>query len=124
MWVRTRRWGEQKCSIWNTGKDHEHQDRVLHSKTSRSENKANLYLTHKDHKKEKAKTRPIGTANSSNTRAYANSVSDLLESVANCGENKFEVISSEDLLYHTKENNRRVRENKSEVEVRVKRKRQ
>ena len=57
------------CSIWSTGKDHEHQDRVLHSKTSRSENRANLYLSHKDHKKEQDKTRPIGTANSSNTKS-------------------------------------------------------
>ena len=57
------------CSIWRTGRDHEHQDRVLQSKLSRSENRANLYLTHKDHKREAAKTRPIGTANSSNTRS-------------------------------------------------------
>ena len=91
---------------------------MLHSKTSRSENRANLYLTHKDHKKEKEKTRPIGTANSSNTRAYANSISDLLESKANGGEeeNRYEVISSEDLLHHTKESNRRVREQRVDVE--------
>ena len=110
------------CSIWSTGKDHEHQDRVLHSKTSRSENRANLYLTHKDHKKEKEKTRPIGTANSSNTRAFANSISDLLESIANGGEEekKYEVISSEDLLHHTKESNRRVREQRADVEEREK----
>ena len=103
------------CSIWSTGRDHEHQDRVLHSKTSRSENRANLYLTHKDHKKENDKTRPVGTANSSNTRAFANSVSDLLESVAASGDDKFEVISSEDLLHHTKESNRQVKENKALV---------
>ena len=106
------------CSMWSTGKDHDHQDRILHSKTSRSENRANLYLSYKDHKKEKEKTRPIGTANSSNTRAFANSVSDLLESVANSGEDKFEVISSEDMLYHTKESNERVRDNNKEMEDR------
>ena len=100
------------CTIWRTGRDHEHQDRVLQSKLSRSENRANLYLTHKDHKREAAKTRPIGTANSSNTRSYANSVSDLLEPVAASGDEKFEVISSEDLPYHTKESNRLVKENK------------
>ena len=110
------------CSIWSTGKDHEHQDRVLHSKMSRSENRAKLYLSHKDHKKENDKTRPIGTANSSNTRAFANSVSDLLESVASSGEEKFEVISSEDLLFHTKESNRRVKENKAQVEEKERRK--
>ena len=103
------------CSIWSTGRDHEHQDRVLHSKTSKSENRANLYLMHKDHKKENDKTRPVGTANSSNTRAFANSVSDLLESVAASGDDKFEVISSEDLLHHTKESNRQVKENKALV---------
>ena len=70
------------CSIWGTGRHHGQEDRVQSSKISRSENRAKLYLTHKDHKKEKEKTRPIGTANSSNTRAFANSVSDLLEAVA------------------------------------------
>ena len=84
----------------------------MQSKLSRTENRDNLYLTHKDHKREAAKTRPIGTANSSNTRSYANSVSDLLEPVAASGDEKFEVISSEDLLYHTKESNRLVKENK------------
>ena len=112
------------CSMWATGKDHDHQDRILQSKTSRFENRANLYLSHKDHKKEKEKTRPIGTANSSNTRAFANSVSDLLESVANGGEDKFEVISSEDLLHHAKESNRKVCENNKEIEERRKRKSQ
>ena len=80
------------CSIWRTGTNHEHQDRVVQSKTSKSENRAKLYLAYKDHKKERHKTRPIGTACSSNTRAFANSVSELLESVANCETKKFEVI--------------------------------
>ena len=65
------------CSIWGTGANHEQEDRVLNSKISRSENTAKLYLAHKDHKKEADKTRPIGTANTSNTRGFASSVSDL-----------------------------------------------
>ena len=59
-------------------------------------------LTHNDHKKETKKTRPIGTANNSTTRASANCLSDLLEAVANWDDKSYEVISSEDLLYHSK----------------------
>ena len=44
------------CSMWNIGKDHGHEDRVLSSKLSRSENRANLYLSHKNYKKEQDKT--------------------------------------------------------------------
>ena len=96
--------------MWKTGKNHDQEDRVISSKISRSENRAKLYLTHKDHKKEKGKTRPIGTANSSNTRGFANCVSDLLEAVANCDEESFEVISTEDMLHHSKVHDRRVEE--------------
>ena len=94
------------CSMWKTGKNHEQEDRVISSKISRSENRAKLYLTYKDHKKEKRKTRPIGTANSSNTRGFANCISDLLEAVANSEENSYEVISSEDLLHNAKNHNK------------------
>ena len=105
------------CSIWRTGTNHEHQDRVVQSKTSKSENRAKLYLAYKDHKKERHKTRPIGTACSSNTRAFANSVSELLESVANCETKKFEVISTEDLLHNATEHNHLVEDKKREAEV-------
>ena len=88
------------CSMWRTGRYHEQEDRIVQSKTSKSENRAKLYLAYKDHKKEAFKTRPIGTACSSNTRAFANSVSDLLESIANSEEKSYEVISTEDLLHH------------------------
>ena len=104
------------CSIWGTGANHGQEDRIISSKVTKSENTAKLYLAHKDHKKEENKTRPIGTANSSNTRGFANSVSDLLESVANCEENKFEVISSEDMLHHVKESNVKVKRMKQEWE--------
>ena len=93
------------CGIWGTGQQHGQEDRILASKTSRSENTARLYLTHKDHKAAPNKTRPIGTANSSNTRAFANSVSDFLEAVANAEEEKTEVISSEDMLHNVNKGN-------------------
>ena len=87
--------------IWSTGLNHDQVDRIVSSKVSKSENTAKLYLLHKDHKKE-LKTRPVGTANSSNTMAFANSVSDLIENIANGEKQKSEVISTEDLLHHTK----------------------
>ena len=93
------------CGIWNTGESHDHTDRIVSSKQSKSENTAKLYLVHKDHKKEQEKTRPIGTANTSNTRAFANSVSDLLESIANSEKETAEVISTEDLIHNTKKHN-------------------
>ena len=96
------------CSMWGTGRNHDQEDRVISSKTSKSENRAKLYLTYKDHKKIPGKTRPIGTANSSNTRGFANCISDLLESVVNCEERSYEVISSEDLLHNAKSHNKEV----------------
>ena len=70
------------CSIWGTGQNHQQEERIVQSKTSKGENRAKLYLAYKDHKKEQLKTRPIGTACTSNTRAFANSVSDFLEAIA------------------------------------------
>ena len=93
------------CAIWNSGQNHDQMDRITASKQSKSENTAKLYLVHKDHKTEPDKTRPIGTANSSNTRAFTNSVSDLLEAIANGEKEKSEVISTEDLLHNTKNSN-------------------
>ena len=110
------------CNMWGTGKHHGQEDRILSSKMTRSENTAKLYLTHKDHKKEPGKTRPIGTANCSNTRGFANCVSDLLEALANCEENSYEVISSEDLLSSTKEHNNEVVEMKKVLAQKVARK--
>ena len=98
------------CSIWMTGQAHGQEDRIVSSKASKSENTAKLYLAHKDHKNEADKTRPIGTANTSNTRGFANSVSDLLEAVANSEEENYEVISSEDMLHHVGNHNVRVLE--------------
>ena len=104
------------CSMWGTGVNHQQEDRVQQSKTSTGENRAKLYLAYKDHKKEPFKTRPIGTACTSNTRAYANSVSDFLESLASSEENKYEVISTEDLLHHLMLHNREVEKKDTEME--------
>ena len=104
------------CSMWRTGKNHGQEDRVISSKISKSENRAKLYLTYKDHKKEARKTRPIGTANSSNTRGFANCVSDLLEAVANSEDKSYEVISSEDLLHSAKNHNKEINKMKRNIE--------
>ena len=85
--------------MWGTGENHGHADRVRASKVTRSENKAELYLSYKDHKAEPGKTRPIATGCSSNTLALSN----------NAEETKREVISTEDMLYNTKEHNKRVK---------------
>ena len=90
------------CKMWNTGENHHHEDRIRQSKVCNSENRAELYLSYKDHKKVPGKTRPIATGCTSNTLALSNSVSSLVESLANAEEKKLEVISTEDLLYSAK----------------------
>ena len=104
------------CRMWGTGESHGHADRVRASKVTRSGNMAVLYLSYKDHKAEPGKTRPIATGCSSNTLALSNSVSTIVEALANAEENKREVISTEDLIYNTKEHNQEVRKMKEEYE--------
>ena len=94
--------------MWRTGGDHDHGDRIRQSKTTNSENRADLYLSYKDHKKVEGKTRPIATGCTSNTLALSNSVSSLVESLANAEEQKFEVISTEDLIYNVKQHDKEV----------------
>ena len=108
------------CNIWSTGAFNDHEDRVISSKINNSENRAKLYLSYKDHKKEKYKTRPIGTANTSNTLAFANSVSDFLESIASSEERSFEVISTEDLLHYIARHNQEVEKMKEEWDEKTK----
>ena len=88
--------------IWRSGENLGHMARIIASKTSTSENKANMYCLYKDHKQEPGKTRPVVTGCSSNTLGLSNGVSDVLESVANSEEEPYEVISSEDMLAATK----------------------
>ena len=87
-----------------------HEDRIRQSKISHSENRAELYLSYKDHKKVAGKTRPIATGCTSDSLALSNSVSTLVESLANAEEEKHEVISTEDLLYNVKGHDEKVEE--------------
>ena len=64
---------------------------------------------YKDHKVEPGKTRPVVTGCSSNTRAFNNSVSNLLEAVANTNNTEFESISGEDTLSKKDVNNEKVK---------------
>ena len=95
--------------MFSTGLDHGHVDRVMSSKTTRSENNADLYVLYKDHKIGAKKTRPVVTGCTSNTRGLSNSVSNLLESVANSDKNNFESISGEDMLSKKEKGNREAR---------------
>ena len=67
------------------------------SKTTKSENVADLYLMFKDHKNGN-KTRPTATGCSSNTLGLSNAVAEVLEAVANTEPRRYNTISSEDML--------------------------
>ena len=103
--------------IWGTGKAHNHEDRVMSSRNSCSENTSDLLVAFKDHKKEE-KGRPIATGNSGNTRALSNAVSDYVEAVATSEKNKIEVISSEDMLHSYKNHDKKVKELKEDIQRR------
>ena len=96
------------CKTWGTGEDHNHSERVMSSRTTNSNNLAVLYPLYKDHKAEPGKTRPVVTGCSSNSRGLSNSVSNLLESVANCNPSNFESISAEDMLSKMKEHDSKI----------------
>ena len=68
------------------------------------------------------KTRPIATGCTSNTLALSNSVSSLIESLANAEEQKFEVISTEDLIYNVKQHDKEVEKIRIELKKRKVRK--
>ena len=95
------------CHIWGSGKDHNHFDRILTSKVTHSENVANLYLMFKDHKPG-TKTRPTATGHSSNSLGLSNAVAEILESVANSEQKRYNTISSEDMLSRIHEYNKKV----------------
>ena len=67
------------------------------SKTTQSNNVASLWLALKDHKSGD-KTRGIAIGCTSNSRWLSNSVSDILEAVANNEREPYEVVSTEDML--------------------------
>ena len=93
--------------IFQAGQDHNHQDRIVRSRNTRSSNQANLSLLYKDHKIGN-KTRPVASGNESYNLGLSNSVSELLESVARSIKSPYSVISSEDLLARTHRYNEQV----------------
>ena len=66
-------------------------------KVTHSENIADLYLMYKDHKSGD-KTRPTATGHSSNKRGLSNAVSEVLEAINNSENNRYNTISSEDMM--------------------------
>ena len=97
------------ANIWGTGQDHKHFERVVASKTTHSENVADLYLMFKDHKPG-LKTRPTATGCSSNTLGLSNAVAEVLEAVANSEKRRYNTISSEDLLSRIHLSNKKILE--------------
>ena len=95
--------------ILNSGKDHGHQDRILQSKQSESQNCAPKYFMYKDHKVEGG-WRPVVGGCNSDTLGLSNTLSELVESVCMSIESPYEVISSEDMLSRISVCNERIRE--------------
>ena len=105
------------ANIWNSGRDHNHFERIVASKTTHSENVADLYLMYKDHKIGD-KTRPTATGCSSNTLGLSNAVAEILESVSNAEPKRYNCISSEDLLARIHSCNNKIRaRNKLRIEA-------
>ena len=80
--------------------------RIMTSKSTTSNNVAIMWLALKDHKPDE-KTRAIVTGSTSNTRGLSNSVSDVLEAVANSEKAPYEVCSGEDMLARVHEANKK-----------------
>jgi hypothetical protein len=55
------------CKIWSSGENLGHMPRIIASKVTISENKADMYPLYKDHKKEPGKSRPVVAGCTSNT---------------------------------------------------------
>ena len=94
------------CKMWRSGKKHGHTARIMTSKTTTSNNVASMWLALKDHK-EGGKSRGIVTGCTSNSKGLSNSVSDVLEAVANSEESPYEVVSGEDMLARVHEANKK-----------------
>ena len=85
------------CKMWRSGRNHGHTSRIMTAKTTTSNNVAVMWLALKDHKAGD-KTRGIVTGCTSNSKGLSNSVSDVLEAVANSEQDPYEVCSGEDML--------------------------
>ena len=101
------------AQIWNSGDDHNHLSRIITSKTTHSENIADLYLMFKDHKEGK-KTRPTATGHSSNSLGLSNAVAEVLEAVNNSESLRYNTISTEDMLARIVEYNKLVLQDRQE----------
>ena len=100
------------AQIWQSGEDHNHLGRIMASKTQRSENIADLYLMFKDHKVGN-KTRPTATGHTSNTLGMSNAVAEVMEAVSSSEPERYNKISSEDMLANMYRYNK-------EVEIHIK----
>ena len=101
-------------NILSSGKDHGHQDRILKSKQSESQNCAPKYYVHKDHKVEGGYRPVVGVVNSYSL-GLSNTLSDLVESVCMAIESPYKVISSEDMLSRISNCNKKLQELEAEV---------
>ena len=101
--------GQEQATTRRTG--NQQQDQQV------QEHRQAVLIAHKDHKAEQNKTKPIGTANMSNTRGFANLFSDLLKAIANSEKDPHEVILSEDMIHMIKlvsKQNKAVEEDKKQ----------
>ena len=99
--------------MWNSGENHNHGDRIVKSKVTRSGNQANLSLLYKDHKTGN-KTRPVASGNESFNLGLSNGVSEVMESVSKSMKNPYSVISSEDMLARVRKYNEVIERKKEE----------
>ena len=102
--------------ILNSGKNHDHEDRIVKSKLCSSENSAPKYFMYKDHKVEGGYRPVVGGCNS-DTLGLSNTLSEVVEAVAMSIEEPYEVVSSEDMLsriYECNEKIENMRKNKPE----------
>ena len=104
------------AGIWGSGKDHDHFGRILASKTTHSENVANLYLMYKDHKAGN-KTRPTATGHSSNSLGLSNAVREILEAIASSEDHRYNTISSEDMLSRMHKFNKKILDKNNVIET-------
>ena len=95
--------------ILNSGVDHNHQERILKSKTNESQNIAPKYFMYKDHKTEGG-YRPVVGGCSSDTLGLSNTLSEVVESICMSIDEPYEVISGEDLLSRISSCNEHLRE--------------
>ena len=77
-------------NILNSGMDHEHKDRIMHSKMSESQDSAAKYFMFKDHKLEGG-YRPVFSGCNSDTLGLSNTLSEVRESVCMSVDQPYEV---------------------------------